>query len=69
MEAVADGRSGLLVENRNTANLAKALEALMLDRRKRSLMGRQAREHVLARFTWGQHVDKLLDIYDRALSG
>ena len=49
-EVVEDGVNGLLVEPRDSASLAKAMERLIGDGNARLTMGRAGREKVLAQF-------------------
>ncbi len=65
-EAAIDGESGILVEPRNPAALAKALLDLAKDPPRRNALGRAARERVEADFDLAKKVDQHQDLY-RAL--
>ncbi|HEY3396315.1 MAG TPA: glycosyltransferase family 4 protein [Armatimonadota bacterium] len=66
-EAVVDGETGFLVENRNVEALAAALERLIEDAHLRQEMSAQARRRVEQFFTWDRHVDQLLEIYEQII--
>jgi D-inositol-3-phosphate glycosyltransferase len=66
--AVQDGVTGLLVDNRRTADWAAALAAVALDPARRDRMATAARAHAV-RFSWEATVDALLAVYRRAGSG
>lgn len=68
-EVLEEGRTGLLVENRNVPALAGALESLIRNAGRRAEMGRLARKRAEEKFGWGRHVDGLLSIYDKVLAG
>lgn len=66
-EAIVDGETGFLVQNRNVAALARALERLIDHEQLRLTMGAQARRRVEQHFTWDRHVDQLLDVYEQII--
>jgi D-inositol-3-phosphate glycosyltransferase len=63
--AVADGRSGLLVDGHGDAQWADALGAVALVPARRDELGAQAVEHA-RRFSWDRTADALLDTYSGA---
>lgn len=65
--AVADGETGLLVDGHGPERWADALEELLADDSRRIAMASAAPAHA-AEFSWERTVDKLLSVYDRALS-
>jgi starch synthase len=67
-EAVADGRSGLLVERGNSIMLGEAIVRLLTDQSQRERMGAAGRDFVLDNFTWDICAQKMLRIYLEALS-
>ena len=69
MEAVEEGRTGLLAENRDVKGLAGALESLIREPGRRRAMGRAGRRRAEEKFSWGRHVDGLLAIYRKVLQG
>jgi colanic acid/amylovoran biosynthesis glycosyltransferase len=67
-ELVADGGSGLLVEERNVEHLARALLQLVQNPRAWPSMGEYGRKTVEARFDTAALNRDLLTIYERAIS-
>ena len=67
-DVVRDGDNGLLVEARNAAVLADALEKLMVDSKLRLEMGRRGRERALNEFSEQRIVGRVLEIYGEVLS-
>ncbi len=65
-EAVADGRSGLLMELGDSEKLGDAILRLLADEPLRQRMGIAGREFVLQNFTWDICAQKMLDIYNEA---
>lgn len=51
-DAIADGKSGLLVPQNDVAALSAAIVALLSDPQRAQELGRRGRERVLANFTW-----------------
>ncbi|MGD2111125.1 MAG: glycosyltransferase family 4 protein [Phycisphaerae bacterium] len=62
-ELVEHGRSGLLVERNNVAELADAMTTLLDDENLRDSMGRAGRARVTERFTWQRIADDLVAEY------
>jgi colanic acid/amylovoran biosynthesis glycosyltransferase len=67
-ELVADGRSGLLVEERNVEQLARALLQMVQNPQAWPSMGQCGRKLVEARFDTAQLNRDLLKIYEKAIS-
>jgi glycosyltransferase involved in cell wall biosynthesis len=63
---VTDGRTGVLVPERDAASLARALFEVLADRTRGDVMGRAAREDVDQRFGWGRVAGRLEAAYDCA---
>ena len=63
VDTVVDGITGYHIPPRNPERLANALNALRVDRRLRSDMGKAGRERVSARFTWPRVAAECADIY------
>jgi colanic acid/amylovoran biosynthesis glycosyltransferase len=63
VEAVRDGQTGLLVDERDVKSLVGALEALICDRERRLEMGRHARAFVERDFNLQNQVAQHLAIY------
>jgi D-inositol-3-phosphate glycosyltransferase len=63
--AVADGRSGLLVDGHGAPQWADALSVVATVPRRRDELGRAAVEHA-RRFSWDRTTDALLDTYTSA---
>jgi glycosyltransferase involved in cell wall biosynthesis len=66
-EAVADGRSGLLVERGNSKMLGEAILKLLSDQALSERMGSAGRDFVLQNFTWDICAKKTLGVYREAL--
>lgn len=66
-EAVADGRSGLLVERCNSKMLGEAILKLLSDQALTERMGSAGRDFVLQNFTWDICAKKTLGVYREAL--
>ena len=65
-EAVSDGEDGLLVAERNPAQLAAAILKLLADGEMLARMSRRAAESVREKFSSEQQIDKLESIYEEA---
>jgi len=65
-EAVSDGEDGLLVAERNPAELAAAILKLLADGEMLARMSRRAAESVREKFGFEQQIDKLESIYEEA---
>ena len=59
VDAIVEGRTGLLVPPDDPAALASALSGLLRDEARRVAMGREGRTHVLADGTWDRAVDRI----------
>ena len=64
---VDDGRTGVLVPERDTAALADALIRLLADAPLRTRVGLAARQDVCEHYTWERFAVRLEDIFDRAV--
>ena len=62
-ELVKDGDTGLIVPDRDAANLAAAIERLILDKDLRRQIGRQARNIILEKFQIQQNVAEMADVF------
>ena len=60
------GKTGLLVEPRDPAALAGAMDQLIADAQTRSDMGRLARQRIVDRFSWAQIARETADVYAQA---
>lgn len=67
-ELITDNVNGFLVENRRPDLLAEKIEYLLENTGRIQEMGAAARKHVEEHFTWEQHVERLLDIYQTILA-
>ena len=63
-ELVIDGRTGLLVERRDPAGLARAIETVLTDDGLRAAIGAGARRHVEAHLDAGVVLDRLVALYE-----
>jgi glycosyltransferase involved in cell wall biosynthesis len=62
-EVVEHGVTGFLVEPGDAAELRERIEEVTRDRRLAARLGQNAREHVLARFTWQACAERCLEAY------
>lgn len=67
-EFVEDGVTGLLVEPRHPAALARAVVRLLRDRSQAGTLGRNARELVRERFCVGLMVRRVEDLYEEGIA-
>lgn len=58
-ELIEDRKSGLLVEPRDAAGLARGIESTLRDPERASAMGRAARDRMLDRFCWVKNGEKM----------
>jgi glycosyltransferase involved in cell wall biosynthesis len=65
---VEDGRTGVIVAERDPAALAAAISALARDPGRRAALGRSGRALVEERFGWGAAAARFEAAYDRALA-
>ena len=62
-EAVADGKSGFLVERGSSEMLGNAILKLLSDRSLRERMGSVGRDFVVRNLTWDICAEKMLGVY------
>lgn len=67
-EIVVDGVTGCLFENENVADFAAKLRALVDDRARAGTLGKQARSHALAKFSFDRFVTAYEDCYAAAVA-
>ena len=65
-QAITDGRTGVLVPERDGAAIASAIRALVQQPDRARAIGSAARADVIARFGWGEVAAKFEAAYDRA---
>ena len=65
---VENGRTGVIVAERDPAALADAIAALMRDPLRRAVLGRDGRALVEGRFGWDATAARFVTAYDRALA-
>lgn len=63
---VTDGRTGVLVPERDTGALANAIDELVGDPGRRAALGRAAREESLRERTWERVAERFEHVYERA---
>jgi glycosyltransferase involved in cell wall biosynthesis len=63
LDIVEDGINGLFFEPGNAQELASCIELLLKDENYRKKLGRNARETVLARFTWDHVAEQVESLY------
>jgi glycosyltransferase involved in cell wall biosynthesis len=67
-EVIEDGVTGFLVEPGNVAELRTRLEQILGDARLAERLGRNARERVVAHFTWDACAERCLNAYSELLT-
>jgi colanic acid/amylovoran biosynthesis glycosyltransferase len=67
-EAVVDGETGLLGDERDVSGLARNLHRLLTDADLRERMGKAARAHIAENFDLARQSRKLEDIYDEVVA-
>ncbi|MEI6622540.1 MAG: D-inositol-3-phosphate glycosyltransferase [Actinomycetes bacterium] len=65
--AVADGRSGILIDGHNPADWSATLTQLIAQPRLREALSSGAREHA-SRFSWNTTASATIDVYRRAIA-
>ncbi len=68
VEAIAPGKTGLVVPPGNPAALAAAIKEIFADRLRGEMMGQHARERAVALHSVPRAADQLREIYARAVS-
>ena len=68
-EAIVDGETGVLVEPRDAAALAEALDGLISDPARAARLGAAGRRHVEENFASAQMVERVMHVYDELLAG
>jgi len=66
VDAVVQGKTGFLVEERDVTGMANALQRLLEDKDLCRSMGERARDHVKTHFSIQRHVDCLQETIDAA---
>lgn len=66
-EVVTDGETGILIEQDNPQELARALMNLLDEPSLAATIGEQAREHVLENYGWEQRTEQILDVYHEVI--
>jgi len=62
-ETILDGKTGILVDDKDVEAMAAAVETLIHDKELLLKMGKQARVHVLENFSFEKTTKKYLDLY------
>lgn len=66
---VRNGETGLIVDATDTAAIANAMRELASDNDKRWKLGRAGSQHIVEKYQIGVMVDRIEDVYQRALAG
>jgi Glycosyltransferase len=66
-EVVVNNYNGIIVERKNTYEIAKALEKLVLNSELRKIYGENGRERVLKYFNWKDNVSIMEKLYEEVL--
>ena len=64
---VKDGKTGILVEEKNVEALADALVTLLTDQRKREQLGRAGQQRILNELTWDKAIEQIKDVYQHCV--
>ncbi len=64
-EAVADRKSGILVDPHNPTEIADALIILLSDKEKAEEMGEYGKSRAMEKFTWEKQAEKLVRLIDK----
>jgi D-inositol-3-phosphate glycosyltransferase len=65
-DTVVDGLTGVLVRPRRPEEVARAVNHLLADDRRRAALGAAGYRRVRARYTWSRVTDCLIDVYRTA---
>lgn len=68
-EIIEDGRTGLLVPEKDIGALSEALWSLLQDEASAHSLGAAARSHILAHRTWDSAVHRYIEVYGKMLDG
>jgi len=63
-ETLVEGKSGLVVEPKESSQLAEAIITLLFDRNLAKSMGEEGRRYVENRFEWRKNMERMLEIYE-----
>lgn len=63
-EVVDDGKSGFIVEAKNSEVLVEALSKLICNPVLRTEMGKKGREKVISEYNWEESVKKMISVYN-----
>lgn len=64
-EVAVNGYNGIIVERKNVAEIAEALESLVLDKDLRKMYGANGRKRVEDLYNWENNVDSMIQIYSK----
>lgn len=67
-EVLEHGRTAWMVKPGDVADLAKGIIRLVEDKELRSELGRNAREEVVTKYTWTEHVRKIIGALEKVLN-
>lgn len=67
-DVVRDGATALLVDSRDSEQLADSVIRVLSDDALRERLGLSAREQMAAAYSWGEIADQMIDIYQGALA-
>lgn len=68
LDAIEDGRTGLLAEYGNARDFADCILSILGDNKTAESMGKKGRERVVENFTWKAVAERIGPIYDQLLS-
>ena len=64
---VKEGETGILVKEKNIAELASALVALLTDKTKREQFGLAGQQRILNELTWEKAIEQIKDVYQHCV--
>ncbi len=64
-ELIEDGKDGILVADKDTRMLAKAIRESLSDEEARNKLGKNAREKIIRDFDAKKHIRKIADLFEK----
>jgi glycosyltransferase involved in cell wall biosynthesis len=68
LDALKNGKNGVLVETRNADGFVKEIETLLADDKKRKMFGVKARKYTLETYSWENIADQYVRVYKKLVS-
>ena len=67
-ELIVEGKTGLLIDDDDTAGLAEAMRRMLADEAARAAMGEAAFRRTAHSFSIRSHTEQMMDLYDSLLA-